>query len=516
MSKFDSLAIVEQMPSNSRVRLIGVDWRMDDVADVYTLYDKLDTFRGLDENGNTVDDVVVTGKIYVPELTATDVDTLSTRFPGITFTYGSVKTSVRFISDGVVISHLRLKPGSGITVPSNPTKESTAHYTYTFLGWSTDGETVVTVPYAAGDVDITYYAVFERHNRTYTIRFLNDNGSVLLTTNGVYGSIPVYEDTPASTQEGAWTFAGWYPEIAPITGDADYTAQYVARRSLDECSWSEISAISADGTAANYFDIGECKAITLNGTVGTLELNNLTVCVYILGFNHNSEVEGNGVHFGTFKSAAFNGIDLCLVDSNYNISSTDGTKYFNMNHWGNSSYGGWAGCDLRYDILGSTDNAPSGYGGEKTTSVVGYDPSSTCATSPVANTLMAALPADLRAVMKPMTKYTDGNGNSSNVEANVVATIDYLPLLAEFEVFGSRDYANQYEQNKQKQYDYYVAGTRKTKYRHSNTSAVAFWWERSARCDSSNNFCFVHYNNNGITSAQSAKSVCGVAPIFKV
>ena len=515
MSKFDSLAIVEQMPSNSRVRLVGVDWKMNNVEDIYTLYDKLDTFRGLDENSNTVDDVVVTGKIYVPELTATDVDVLSARYPSITFTYGAIKTSVRFISDGVVISHLRLSPGSSITVPSNPTKESTAQYTYKFTGWSTDGETVVVPAYTVGEVDLTYYAVFESNIRSYTVRFLNDNGAVLQSTNMVYGSLPVYtKGEPQSTQEGGWKFANWYPEITTVTGNVDYTAQYVAKKALDSYSWSEISAMSADGTAANYCDIGECKAITLNGTVGTLELNNLTVYVYILGFNHNSEVEGNGITFGTFKTAPKDGKDFCLVDSKYNSDSVNGTKYFSMNHWGHSSYGGWAGCDIRYDILGSTDNAPSDYGAKATSGRVGYDPSATCATSPVANTLMAALPSDLRAVMKPMTKYTDNTGASGDTEEKVTVTIDYLPLLAEFEIFGTRKNANSYEQNKQKQYDYFVAGNSKKKYQHSAISSTAVWWERSASSNNSAYFCTV--TTSGSASNHYSAYALGIAPIFKV
>lgn len=514
MSKFDSLAIVEQMPSNSRVRLVGVDWRMDDVADIYPLYDKLDTFRGLDENGNTTDNVVITGKIYIPAITATDLETLSTRYPSIEFTYDTILYSVRFISEGEVISHLRLAAGGAITVPSNPTKESTAQYTYTFSGWSTDGGTIILPAYHVGEVDLTYYAVFEQHNRTYTIRFLNDDGSVLSAYNAAYGSIPVYEDTPASTQEGAWTFSGWYPEVVPITGDADYTAQYVARKSLDEYSWSEISAISEEGTGANFFNLGECKAITLSGTVGTIELNNLTLYAYILGFNHNSEIEGNGITFGTFKSAAYNGIDLCLVDSKYQSASTDGTMYFNMNHWGNSNHGGWAGCDMRYDILGSTNNPPSGYGTQAAKGRVGYDPSGTCTLKPIVGTLMAALPAELRAVMKPMTKYTDNvGGQTGHVEANVTATIDYLPLLAEFEIYGSNGRANMYEKNKQVQYAYFAAGNSNVKYKHSSIDSAAVWWERSPGTAGYNGFWYVSASGNGTYNAYYPY---GVAPIFLV
>lgn len=203
----------------------------------------------------------------------------------------------------------------------------------------------------------------------------------------------------------------------------------------------------------------------------------VTLYCYIIGFNHNSAKEGTGIQFGTWKDAGEDGNDICLAYQ-YGALGTNGSKHFSMNHWGgndptdqdapnknNVNYGGWKGCDLRYDVLGSTDVAPSGYGATLTTNRAGYDASATTATNPVAGTLMSCLPADLRAVMKPITKYTDNVGNGSNTEANVTASVDYLPLLAEFEVLGTRSYANQYEQNSQTQYQYYVAGNSKVKNR---------------------------------------------------
>ncbi|MFR2023551.1 MAG: DUF6273 domain-containing protein [Clostridia bacterium] len=93
---------------------------------------------------------------------------------------------------------------------------------------------------------------------------------------------------------------------------------------------------------------------------------------------------------------------------------------------------------------------------------------------------MAALPADLRAVMQPVTKYTDNTANGGgNVQTYVTATTDYLFLLAEFEVFGTRSYANSYEQNYQAQYDYYKAGNSRVAYNHSAVSLAVWWWLRS-------------------------------------
>ena len=281
---------------------------------------------------------------------------------------------------------------------------------------------------------------------------------------------------------------------------------------LSACSWEDISKIAAAGLADTYWDVGATKTITINGTVGSASLSNLSVDVFIIGFDHNSSYEGtNKIHFQIGKISNKQ-VGLCC--GSYNSYKTDGTKIFNMNHWGNYNYGGWAGCDLRYDILGSTDVKPSGYGSAVTTSRVGYNASATCATSPVANTLMAALPSDLRAVMKGVTKYADAVGNSSNVAANVKAFTDYLFLLAEFEVQGTRSYANQYEQNYQKQYAYYSAGNAKVFYKHNGTSTAARWWLRSAYYNSYSLFCTVY--TDGSANGNAARYALALAPGFVV
>ena len=302
---------------------------------------------------------------------------------------------------------------------------------------------------------------------------------------------------------------------APADKTVAVTAQFMpTKKALNDQTWAEIRQVSDAGQGSSYWSVGDRKAVLVNGTVGTLAVNQ-TLYVYILGFNHNSAKEGNGIQFGTFKTALSGGTDVCLVDGSYNSYKTDGSKIFNMNHWGNYNYGGWKACDLRYDILGSTNKAPVNYGKARATSDTGYDAPTNTATSPVANTLMAALPADLRAVMKPITKYTDNKGNSSDVAANVTSSLDYLPLLAEQEIFGgNRTYSNQYEKNSQVQYAYYSAGNSKVKYRHSATGSTAYWWERSPGYSGNGAFCIVY--TNGGANSYAARYSYGLAPAFMV
>ncbi len=273
---------------------------------------------------------------------------------------------------------------------------------------------------------------------------------------------------------------------------------------LNNNEWETIALAYEKGDAQELWTVGATKNIVINGLVGTQQFNNFALDVFIIGYDHNAEREGPGI---TFELGKVGGKDICLVDSHYNSTSTSGAKWFNMNHSGNANSGGWKGCDLRYDVLGST-NVNNG------------DATSTCATSPVSNTLMAALPADLRAVMKPMNIWTDNTGGGDNTASYVTQTVDYLPLLAECEIFGSgygwsgSGYANDAEKNYQQQYQYYKNGNGKVKYRHNSTGSTARWWERSPGADNSGRFCGV--SAGGGAGDTGASSSLGVTPIFRI
>ena len=257
---------------------------------------------------------------------------------------------------------------------------------------------------------------------------------------------------------------------------------------LNNNDWATIRAVSDASQGANYWSVGDTKTITINGRVGNFTFSNYTVDAFIIGFNHNSAKEGsNRIHFLIGKSG---GKLVGLCESGYGSEKTS-AGYFHMNTSRRNS-GGWNGSAMRKALLGN-NGTPS---------------------SPTANTLLAALPSDLRAVMKSVTKYTDNTGNSSNVSGNVTATSDYLFLLAEFEVQGARSYANQYEQNSQAQYDYFKAGNSKIAYRHTATETAVVWWLRSPHYAYNIYFCTVI--TNGGTNRGIASWSYGVLPGFAV
>ena len=293
---------------------------------------------------------------------------------------------------------------------------------------------------------------------------------------------------------------------------------------LNDATWEQISEIAQAGTGENYWDVGDCKEITLNGKVGDyLTLTNEKLCVFILDFNHKMNgADENNIIFGGFKSALTDGVNVALCDSKYNNEPVDGSKCFNMSHKTTATsgsaqygynYGGWKGSDLRYDILGATSTAPSQYNVDKDTSNVGYDATAATLTSPKADTFLAALPSDLRSKIRLWTRWVDAVGNNSSVDANIKATVDAVTLLAEPEIFASIKNANRYEYNHNTRMAYYAAGNYATKQAPGKSTNV-YWWECSPRATSAGGFCLV--DHTGRANGYRACGSLGLAPAFKV
>ena len=313
-----------------------------------------------------------------------------------------------------------------------------------------------------------------------TIATNTSNGTAVFTVTetGVY--------TVTATKNGQTTSGS----VNVVSGTTSYslTLSFVSS-TLNNNEWSVIKSVSDAGQGANYWSIGDRKAVTLNGTVGKLSLSNVTTYAFIIGFNHNASVEGsNRIHFQLAKTALSGGTDVCLCDSSYN-STVSTTGYFSMNSSRTNS-GGWASSQMRTNICGTSLSSYSG-------------------------TIIAVIPAALRAVLKSVTKYTDNTANGGGSTASyVTATTDYFFLLSEFEVFGSITYGNTNEKNKQAQYAYYSAGNSKIKYKHDGTSTAARWWLRSPFAGYSG--FFVGVDTGGTVGYSDAYVSLGFAPGFCV
>ena len=298
--------------------------------------------------------------------------------------------------------------------------------------------------------------------------------------------------------DGALTNEDAYVTISYTENGVTKTAQQpivviTAFPVLNDNSWDTISSLSQGGEASAYWAVGDAKQITLNGTVGAVTYNNYQPWVFIMGFNHNAALEGNNlIHFGCFRAGQDFQVDnsIALDDEFYN-TQTSTQLAFHMNTT-NTNTGGWEASLMRSTLLDSEADSPS---------------------QAIEFSFLAALPTDLQNVLRKCTKYTNNVGNNNTEEA-VTLTEEWAFLLSEWEVQGARTYANQYEQNYQQQYEYFVSGNSKIKYKQTNNGSSLIWWLRSPNATLSSAFCRVAAS--GGASGSYASYSFGFAPGFCV
>ena len=86
---------------------------------------------------------------------------------------------------------------------------------------------------SAGSATVTTYNSTPdcKQDVTYAITFVDEDGTELQKTNVKENALPQYtgaEPTKQTTEQYAYTFAGWTPEVVAATANATYTATYTA------------------------------------------------------------------------------------------------------------------------------------------------------------------------------------------------------------------------------------------------------------------------------------------------
>lgn len=379
---------------------------------------------------------------------------------------------------------------------------TTVNCTIAIAGVVQTAEITVTVNKRQGSISISPTSLsLTQSAKTKTITVTTQNTGDIVATAGnasiVSVSVSGKTVTVTALKTGTTSITIYAKEDENYTQTGNKTCTVNAqllpeKRPLEEMSWADIRKISDAGLASEYWSVGDTKTITLNGTVINTTYNNVKLQVFILGFNHNSSKEGsNRIHF---QIGRLNNYDVSLFPSN-GIGQNKGC--FIM-YETSANDGGWKSSYMRNTVLGNNSTP----------------------TSPASNSLLAALPLELRSVMKSVTKYTDNvAGRGTNTSENVSASTDYLFLPAEFECVGRRWNANVYEQEKQLQYDYYKSGNSffKKAIRQDGTfiSNNQAYWTRSA--SSTSDFVYVNIGegNTDLWSRHSDDTLC-ISPCFCV
>ena len=216
---------------------------------------------------------------------------------------------------------------------------------------------------------------------------------------------------------------------------------YPEPRKLEDCTWDEINMYSSLGLADKVFKIGDTKKFQLaDGSYLTAR---------IIGFNHDYTEDGSLAHI-TFET----------------VETLDGDIPMNEKF---TNEGGWDASYLRSKLNG--------------------------------NFFKNQLPADLKAVIKPVVKITATSGKNEML----VPSVDKLFILSEQEIFGRKIYSCGGEG---KWYDWYKREN--SLYGKCKQNGERDWrWERSPNSGYTYSFCLV--TDSGDASYNSASYSYGVS-----
>ena len=127
----------------------------------------------------------------------------------VTALYDVAIFTVNFIDwDNTIIKSEQVEYGHDATPPEDPVREG-----YTFIGWDKDHHNITSA--------VNIYAQYEI--LTYTVTFLDMDGTVLDVQTVDHGSAAVAPETPVHV---GLVFAGWDADISCVTSDMTVTAVY--------------------------------------------------------------------------------------------------------------------------------------------------------------------------------------------------------------------------------------------------------------------------------------------------
>lgn len=352
--------------------------------------------------------------------------------------------------------------GEDVLAPTGdaPKKESTAQFDFTFSGWNGDFDAIT----EARD----YLAEYISTTRRYNVYFYNGDELVQMVENVLYGTSTSYTgSTPVKTgveNPEEYVFKGWLPAPENITGETKCYALFKFTGYLfgklqdggeygtvDSPNWEKIAAYwTTVGNDVSSFKSGsmsqeefEKKYMIGGRMIVPIELSDGTSTVAdveILAHDHDNLADGSGKASLTFFCA-----DLPNLERPMNEPGAD--------------EGGWEGSAMRAFVNGE---------------------------------LCAALPGELREIIKPVLKISDGGVTNETL----VTTTDSCWLASYDEVgFPSSRY------NLPGQGELYSAifssdkETRK-KYIVDDTETGG-WWLRSTYYTSSSSSMFWRVQKSG-------------------
>lgn len=247
-------------------------------------------------------------------------------------------------------------------------------------------------------------------------------------------------------------------------------------KTLEDMSWSEISAISKAGKAASIFHVGQEKKITLS--------TGESVTAVILGFNHDDLAAGG-------KAGITFGLKNCLK-TGYNMNSSD------------TNSGGWTSSAMRTRM----------------------------------STFKGYLPSELQSAIRTVTKKTSAGAQSTTInstsddlflfshvevfgtnfrtQADSVTAYSVAGEGKQYEFYKGKTWISSFKKTTVDSFGTARDYTANTYYQENSykglgetATSANYWWLRSPFAGDSYYFCYVNYYGNvNYNNASTSNGVC--------
>ena len=265
-SELDLIDLINNSPNLRQVRLVGIDWNLEDA----TLLERLYSIAGVTNTGANLDKSVLAGKVHVPIMKEKALADYNAAWSDLEITYNTLinQYAVTFVNtDGTVLDVQYVDEGEKPVDPTTrddnpiaiPTLESTVSTDYTFAGWDSD--------FVAAFENVTIKATYTETTREYTIKYAS-YGNILQETTALYGSTVLYSgNIPTYTAEETayryYLFDGW-DQFGYVDGDktinavydsCKYSSGYFDGKDLSTLRPVEVYAMTKLGDAGIGFDV---------------------------------------------------------------------------------------------------------------------------------------------------------------------------------------------------------------------------------------------------------------------
>ena len=255
----DLVTILNSAPNLNRIRIIGVDWTLEDT----NLLERLYAMKGIDKNGYNTDQSVLTGKVHVPVIRQQQLIDYQNAWSDLEIVADTIieQFAVTFMNaDGTILEvqyvdkgEDAIDPTTRIDNPLSPTIASTVSHDFTFAGWDSSLTDVFT--------ERIITATYTESLRSYTIRYVS-KGVTMQESTGLYGeNVPYTGISPTYTAEESgyvyylfnrWDKSGFIDgekTVNAIFDRFEYTPTSFDGKELEDLTPVEIYAMNKLGLA---------------------------------------------------------------------------------------------------------------------------------------------------------------------------------------------------------------------------------------------------------------------------